>query len=420
MGLGLSIIRCFFSPKATGRLPYTLAPSTIFSIQNLHTQKQWFYVEHFAQTCDPVYISVIQHYKKSPKRYARSMIQKFLRGLGTKTLSFIHVQLFVSIVSLPILVAWGLPISTMAPLGNLFFGPFLTLFLGLSCIIFFSELCSIPNGIWIWCLEQLTALWQYLLQFGGKTWLLSFSNPSPWFFILLLGATIGVVYHKRLQSKLASSIAFAVLLGISYAYLIFLNTPSYAIAQMPCNSGNITVIKTPKTCTIIDPGILGKRISAPSWVEYTLLPKVRSDYGVNGIEAVVALAPGIVTFDALTELIRIMPVKHLYIATWQGQNPPGLVRAYQALKDMAKKQNVQMHRIGKKVISVDLDKHSTLEIKPLEDLCAYRTVKYAAIEVTGRLPDDMITLYSSKYQLKKGYSYDRTIIGQKDYIGNSK
>lgn len=325
------------------------------------------------------------------------MLHRFLSWFGNKALSFIHIQLFVSIISLPILVSWGLPISGMAPVGNLLFGPFLTIFLGVSCIIFFTELLYIPNSIFIWCLEYITSCWQMLLGCGSKTWLLSFSKPSPWFFIGILSATIAIIYHKQLQDRRTSSICFSLLLMISYAYLVFLNTPNYAIAQIPCNNGEITIIKTPTSFSIIDTGILGRRISAPSWIEYSLLPTVRSTYGINSIDTIVLLAPGIVTFNAITELIKMVPIQHIYLPIWKGESPPGLNAAFAKLKESAHKHGTTLHRCGKESIVLNLDKKSSLVITPLDAQCVYRSVTYPAIKITGLLPDDSITLYSNKY-----------------------
>lgn len=326
------------------------------------------------------------------------MLQRFLKWFGAKLLAFIHIQLFVSLVSLPILISWGLPISTLAPLGNFFFGPFLTLFLSVSCIIFFTELAHIPNEPFIWALEQITSLWHYLLGFGSKTWLLSFKTPSPWFFVLLLLATACVVYHKKLQSLQKSSLCFAALLGIAYLYLAFLNVPHYALAKMPCNNAQVTILKTPKTLSIIDPGIIGRRISAPSWVEYTLLPALRSQYGMDVIENVILLAPGIVTFDVITEMMRIIPIKNIYLPLWHGESPPRLIEAYNKLKETASMHGVTLHRVGKKAYTLSLDKVSTLSLRPLDEQCAYRTVKFPAIEVIGNVQDETVMLYTHKFK----------------------
>ena len=61
-------------------------------------------------------------------------------------IQFLQVQLFLSLASLPILVAWGIPFSLATVAGNFLFSPFLTLFLLLSSLIFFTELIFIPNA----------------------------------------------------------------------------------------------------------------------------------------------------------------------------------------------------------------------------------------------------------------------------------
>ncbi len=339
--------------------------------------------------------------KISPIGYPVGMYQKILPWVSQKLLAFIHIQLFVSLVSLPILVSWGLPISIMAPVGNLLFAPFLTLFLSISCIIFFTELLYIPNGIFIWCLEQLTHYWQKLLNYGSTDWFLSFPTPSPWFFVALLIATIAVVQHKRLHSKTKSSLCFALLLLIAYGYLIFLHTPRYAIAPIACNNKEITVIKTPQSFTIIDPGVLGRRISAPSWVEYSLLPAIRSTYGIQRIDHLILLAPGIVLCDAVTQLMKLISIQHIYLPLWHGDTPKGLARAYMKMKETALQQGVQLHRFSKRPKNIALGKKSSLTIEPLEAQCAYRTVTYPACKITGTLPDNSVTLYSTKHKIRK-------------------
>lgn len=326
------------------------------------------------------------------------MYQLLLPKISSKLLKFIHIQLFVSLISLPILVSWGLPISCMAPVGNFIFGPFLLLFLGLSCLIFFTEILYIPNSFFIWCLEQLTTLWHKLLNFGSQSWLISFCKPSPWFFVLLIGATVAIVVHKRLSSPGKSSLCFAVLLALAYGYLVFLNTPRYAIEQIPCYGKTLTAIKAPHQFALIDPGVLGRRISAPSWVEYSLLPHIRSTYGTNCLDHLVLLAPGIVLFDAVTQLISLIPVRHIYLPFWSGENPRGLGRAYMKMKEMAAKHKVILHRFGNKPFTISLGKKSLVIVEPLDAQCAYRTTKYPACCVSGELPDEQVVLYSSKYK----------------------
>lgn len=158
------------------------------------------------------------------------------------------------------------------------------------------------------------------------------------------------------------------------------------------------MIKTPKTCTIIDPGIIGSRISAPSWIEYSLVPAIREKFGADSIDNLILMAPGIVLFDAITELLRIIPVHNIYVPIWHGQTPPPLLKAYKKMQEAALKQGATVHRFNKKPLMLSLDKKSELSITPLEAECIYRTTTYRATKITAQLPEDTITLYSIKYK----------------------
>ena len=57
----------------------------------------------------------------------------------------IYVQLYLSLMSSPILIYWGLPVSLASPLGNILFNPLLVVFLFFSSLLFFTELLHIPN-----------------------------------------------------------------------------------------------------------------------------------------------------------------------------------------------------------------------------------------------------------------------------------
>jgi len=101
-------------------------------------------------------------------------------------LRFIQVQLFITTISLPILLSWGLPISLLSPLGNLIFFPVLVLFLLLSSLVFFFEIIHIPNEWLIYCLEKVTLAWFSILSIGnGATALIGFSKPPKLFLIAL-------------------------------------------------------------------------------------------------------------------------------------------------------------------------------------------------------------------------------------------
>ena len=51
--------------------------------------------------------------------------------------NFALVQLFLTLISLPILIAWGLPISCISPIGNMIYNPLLCIFTVYRTALFF-------------------------------------------------------------------------------------------------------------------------------------------------------------------------------------------------------------------------------------------------------------------------------------------
>src|SRR5258708_38016064 len=103
-------------------------------------------------------------------------MEKYIRWRKS-FLKSIQLQLFISFISLPFLIGWGLPISLLTPISTLIFGPFLTCFLLISSLIFFLELFYVPNSIFIWLLENITHIWLMCLNLEQRTWLIGFTKP---------------------------------------------------------------------------------------------------------------------------------------------------------------------------------------------------------------------------------------------------
>src|SRR5262245_46384432 len=105
---------------------------------------------------------------------------------------FIHVQLFITLISLPILIAWGMPISLLTFAGNLLLSPVLTVFLLLASLIFFCHMLFIPCGILIKLLEQVTSWWLHAMMVGNNSWLIALKLPSCIFLVFIFIGTLGI------------------------------------------------------------------------------------------------------------------------------------------------------------------------------------------------------------------------------------
>src|SRR5579862_7575785 len=114
-----------------------------------------------------------------------TIMKQFLNRLYTTSITTLSMQLFLSLVSLPILASWGLPISLMSPIGNVIFSPLLTLFLLLSSIIFFCELFCIPNEFFVWLLELVSQVWRWGLSCTYGSALIACKKPALWLCIAI-------------------------------------------------------------------------------------------------------------------------------------------------------------------------------------------------------------------------------------------
>ena len=258
---------------------------------------------------------------------------------------FLYIQLFITLGSLPILISWGLPLSIMSPVGNLLFTPFLMLFLLLSSLIFFLELLHIPNALLIYFLEKTVTGWTSVLSLNSPTWLIGFSQPSIVFFIVLIVATFFIVHHKKLGQPSKGILCFSLLLILAFSYLKWHSNPPHT-SQLECNKGVITLFHKNNQTIMIDPGVLGRRASTQSWIEYTLLSELNKAYGSTAIDHLIILQPGALAFEAVEFLCKQANVKNIYLTSWHGNANKSFYRAYGLLKTTLSHKNSIVHRIG--------------------------------------------------------------------------
>src|SRR5689334_21691276 len=100
-------------------------------------------------------------------RIARSIVQ------------VLNVQLSLSLVTLPMLMAWGLPISIVTLVATPLFAPFLSLFLFLSSFIFCALHLGLNPSFFVIFLDWITDFWLFLLSFSSPDWLFGFVMLQP-------------------------------------------------------------------------------------------------------------------------------------------------------------------------------------------------------------------------------------------------
>lgn len=248
-------------------------------------------------------------------------------------LNFIQTQLIVTIVTIPILVGWGLSLSLMSFVGNLIFAPILTIFLMLSSMIFFTELLCIPNSWLILCLEQFTQSWDNVLSCGQSRWLIEFYNPPTLILVAIPIVTFFVMHFGKFTTDKARILALSGILAVvifgflsvQYWHIVaptnnFLNQSILPIHLTSNGSGSKTSSPhgidiypcTPGTITIVDDGFFSHRPSPEKAVAYELKPYIVKKFGSVSIKELTINRPGKRNFEtarAICSLFSVTKVK---------------------------------------------------------------------------------------------------------------
>lgn len=290
------------------------------------------------------------------KKYAY-YYQSFLKS--------IELQLFISFISLPFLIGWGLPISFLTPISTLIFGPFLTCFLLISSLIFFLELFYLPNTLFIWLLENITQIWLMCLNLEQRTWLIGFSKPHIIILTLIPCIALAIIHSKKIITVTLRIIMLALLLVATCFTFKFFPYFSHnnGITKIPCNNGEMTLISNNDICVLIDPGLIASRPSYESFISYTLLPHIIQNTGYMHVDHLIINKLNKRVLDAIQFLATKINIKHLYIPAWKGKIPLFAWRAYSKMKKTILNNHGKIVSISyKKQLSID--ESYTLSITP--------------------------------------------------------
>ena len=208
------------------------------------------------------------------------------KNIVSWVIKYLFMQSFLTLISLPILVEWGLAFSLTSFLGNCFFAPFISIYLALSFFIFFTELCALPNFFFIAALEKVTFLWVWLTELLGSGGLWYMARPQPiYFFILVVFsfALIATSYSLVKKTILLLSLLVFTLFGLS----VF--APSkYGIEIVVGNKKPLIVLCLKGMIIGIDYGALSKSASRQNnFVRYTLKPVLIRRYGKDRLDMLI-------------------------------------------------------------------------------------------------------------------------------------
>ena len=274
----------------------------------------------------------------------------------------LQFNLFASLISLPFLVSWGLPISILSPIGNLVFAPFLTIFLLVSSLLFFCEILHIPNGILALLLNYITIIWGKSLGFGSKYWLIGFPSPKYiWILAIIPLATLAIIQFKKF-SRTKIIIAMALLYVLSGLLLGYKTQPT--ITTINCPNGTVDLVHAEGQTVLVDHGSIGWQQSADTWVEYNLTQSLIKLVGSMTIDHLVLLRPTKTLFSAVSQMSKILKVKNVHLVRWDGKLEKREWMAFKEMLKTLKTMNVNFKRLTDNETSISLGNTTRIDIKP--------------------------------------------------------
>lgn len=285
-------------------------------------------------------------------------IKKQIDFLAHFTLKTVELQLFLTGMSLPILLGWGLPISVVSWFATPLFAPLFSLFLLCSTFIFFSYFLYLPTWPVVWTMEQLCSVWLTVLSWYQQWWLIGFYIPHPCILVIPPFVMLAIMHYKNHTHILGRIFKMALFI---VGYCLLLKMFQYAqeplIVTIPCNGSYLTIISTHTSTICIDNGCLAKKAPNNAWIEYELLPTITKHTGKTCITHIICLQCSLRSLEIVKLLDKASPLTLIVIPASHGLQslPYG-----QSLKEF-KKNILDTNQQGK-LILVDKKNQCTLNI----------------------------------------------------------
>ncbi len=263
-------------------------------------------------------------------------------------LNYLYVQLVITLVSLPILISWGLSLSFLSLVGNLIFTPVLMLFIVLSTLFFFSELAGIPNAWFAFLLTKLTHKWDSVLHFSNESCHINFVHPG-WWFLASIPCITFIIISSPLIKSLHKRIAFLsiFLLAICTSLWIYQQIKIKNQESICKVSDKFSIEKdSDGQLTFVDDGYFNSKQSPEKVVEFELRPYMAKNFGTPIINELILLRPGTRSFVGATTFCQYFNVKKVTFPYFEKPLNKAGWRAFFALKRIIAAKNIMLARTG--------------------------------------------------------------------------
>ncbi len=322
-------------------------------------------------------------------QYAKKLLHKGFDALS--------IHLFIILLSLPIFVAWGIPISLMSFIGNTIFTPLLAVYIFLSSLLFLAALFNTKLVIIASALNLLTYWWLQILNTLSIDSYIGFTSQSFLLTCIISMATLLITHTKKINTQ-QKGLLYILLFSITLSCQQVCRKTKESIIKIPCFDKHLYLLTYENNYIIIDTGALGKKSSAPSYLQYTLIPEVIKSTGLTKISTFITLQPTSFTFAALEVACQKNWVKTIYVPIWHGKAPRSWYRNWCSCKKAARESNCAIVRIkqNKKYL---INKKNRVILEAQKK--TYKNTKNYFLTNThiyGAIDNNLFNFYASKYK----------------------
>lgn len=301
--------------------------------------------------------------------YFIKKIKNWGNKIASFLLKFLHIQLFVTLLYLPISLAWGLPFSYLSPIGNLIFAPFITVFLAISSIIFFLSLLNISTTFFCALLEKITNLWFNLLSLSSRDSLINFKKPHLFFLFLIILLTLAIIHNKKFISLKQKTTLLFILFSFTILFLKIygLKISSSNNCQITYLDKELVIFKQENQNILLDGEVFNK-IGCDKKICFNIAPEIIKKTGITNIDHLISQRPSITQFRSLTEICRKFNVKKLYMPFWTGKLSRSGWPAWQNLLETLIQYNTDLILVNQEPISIAFQGKHNVIIKPVNKI----------------------------------------------------
>jgi hypothetical protein len=244
----------------------------------------------------------------------------------------------------------------------------------------------------MYCLQKLNAGWMLFMQMADNGALVGFARPPLFVLIMIAVTAAGILHWKKINTPLKGIACYSALFALIIIYLKFCAVPATLIESIDCNSKKVPLIVCNNRVVVIDNHVIGRKLSAASWLEYTLSSALIKKGGYTTIDHFVLTYPSKIMFEALTLYLEKITIKNVYIAIWDGRIPKHHWRSYKKFTSLAQKKQCKITRISSyKPTKITLTPDSCVTVTPTKELVKKTDFSYPKFQISALITGDLVT-----------------------------